>query len=46
MSDIAKVKFADYESSIAAALDLIGAAGTLPDEGSVIIKPNLTNAVL
>ena len=44
MSKVAKVKFVDYEISVAKALDLIGAADRLPDSGLVIIKPNLTNA--
>lgn len=44
MSVVAKVKFADYETSVAKALDLIKAAGRLPQTGLVIIKPNLTNA--
>lgn len=44
MSTVAKVKFADYFASVARALDLVGAAGKLPQAGLVIIKPNLTNA--
>ena len=44
MSQVARVKFADYRSSIAKALDLVGAAGRLPQEGLIIIKPNLTNS--
>jgi uncharacterized protein (DUF362 family) len=44
MSQVAKVKFADYRSSIANALDLIGAGPRLPQEGLIIIKPNLTNS--
>ncbi len=44
MSDVAKVRFTDYESSVAAALDAIGAGPRLPREGLIIIKPNLTNA--
>ena len=44
MSDVAKVKFTDYDSSVAKALDLIEAAGKLPQDGLIIIKPNLTNA--
>ncbi len=44
MSVVAKVKFADYETSVAKALNLIKAAGKLPQTGLVIIKPNLTNA--
>ena len=44
MSVVAKVKFIDYEASVAKALDLIKAAGKLPQTGLVIIKPNLINA--
>lgn len=44
MSQVAKVKFIDYKSSIARALDLIGAGPRLPQEGLIIIKPNLTNS--
>ncbi|MHC4631842.1 MAG: DUF362 domain-containing protein [Planctomycetota bacterium] len=44
MSQVAKVKFVDYKSSIAKALDLIGAGPRLPQEGLIIIKPNLTNS--
>jgi uncharacterized protein (DUF362 family) len=44
MSQVAKVKFEDYKSSIARALDLIGAGPRLPQEGLIIIKPNLTNS--
>jgi len=44
MSRVAKVKFVDYQRSIAKALDLIGAAGKLPQQGLIIIKPNLTNS--
>ena len=44
MSKVAKVKFVDYQTSVTRALDLIGAASGLPDNGLVIIKPNLTNA--
>jgi uncharacterized protein (DUF362 family) len=44
MSDVSQVRFVDYESSIAKALDLIGAKDRLPQSGLVIIKPNLTNA--
>ena len=46
MSKVASVKFTDYESSIPKALDLVGAAGQLPEQGLVIIKPNLTNSSL
>ncbi|MHC4116243.1 MAG: DUF362 domain-containing protein [Planctomycetota bacterium] len=44
MSRVAKVKFTDYDRSIAEALDLIGAAERLPAAGLIIIKPNLTNS--
>jgi len=44
MSVVAKVKFSDYEASVAKALDLIEAGGKLPQKGLIIIKPNLTNA--
>jgi len=44
MSKVASVRFDDYESSVAKALDLVGAAGRLPQEGLIIIKPNLTNS--
>ena len=44
MSLVAKVAFKDYKRSIARALNLIGAAETLPQEGLIIIKPNLTNS--
>jgi uncharacterized protein (DUF362 family) len=44
MSKVAKVPFADYETSIRKALDLIGAAQALPQDGLIIIKPNLTNS--
>lgn len=44
MSKVAKVRFVDYKSSVAKALDLIGAGARLPQEGLIIIKPNLTNS--
>ena len=44
MSRVATVKFTDYRSSIAKALDLVGAADQLPQQGLIIIKPNLTNS--
>jgi uncharacterized protein (DUF362 family) len=44
MSAVAQVPFAGFESSVTAALDLIGAADRLPRKGLIIIKPNLTNA--
>lgn len=44
MSKVAQVKFVDYKTSIAKALDLIGAGEKLPQDGLIIIKPNLTLA--
>ncbi len=44
MSTVAKVSFTNYSASVAMALDLIGAGERLPDEGLIILKPNLTNA--
>jgi len=44
MSKVAKVRYRDYRSSIAEALDLIGAGEGLPDDGLIVIKPNLINA--
>ena len=44
MSDVSKVKFISYDKSIGKALDLIGAGERLPQDGLIIIKPNLTNA--
>jgi uncharacterized protein (DUF362 family) len=44
MSRVAKVQFVDYQSSIAKALDLIGTGTQLPQQGLIIIKPNLTNS--
>ncbi len=44
MGDVAKINFTDYDSTVAAALDRIGAADRLPDDQLIIIKPNLTNA--
>jgi len=44
MSQVAKVKFIDYKTSIAKALDLIDAPVLLPQHGLIIIKPNLTNS--
>jgi len=44
MSQVAKVKFVDYRTSIARALDLIDAPARLPQHGLIIIKPNLTNS--
>ena len=44
MSDVAKVAFADYDLSVAKALDKIGACERLPQTGLIIVKPNLTNA--
>ncbi len=44
MSRVAKVKFVDYRTSIAKALDLIDAGPRLPQHGLIIIKPNLINS--
>ena len=44
MSVVSKIAFTDYPTSIAAALDAVGAADRLPDDRLVIIKPNLINA--
>ncbi len=44
MSDVARIRFTDYRTSVARALDAIGAAAKLPREGLIIVKPNLTNA--
>ena len=44
MSQVAQVKFKDYETSISAAIDRIGAGAALPQTGLILIKPNLTNA--
>jgi uncharacterized protein (DUF362 family) len=44
MSTVAKVKFTDYQTSITRALDLINAPSALPQNGLIIIKPNLTNS--
>ena len=44
MSRVTTVKFTDYRSSIARALDLAEAADLLPRHGLIIIKPNLTNS--
>jgi len=44
MSTVAKVQFVDYPSSVGKALDLLGASARLPQQGLIIIKPNLTNS--
>ncbi len=44
MSQVASVKFIDYNRSITKALDLLGASGRIPQDGLIIIKPNLTNS--
>ena len=44
MSQVAKVKFIDYQSSINKALNLLGAGARLPQQSLIIIKPNLTNS--
>ena len=44
MSQVARVPFTGYEQSISKALDLIGAGERLPQDGLIILKPNLTNS--
>ena len=44
MSTVAKVKFIDYQDTITRALDLINASAVLPQNGLIIVKPNLTNS--
>lgn len=44
MSQVARIRFTDYLSSITKALDAIGAGARLPTNRLIIIKPNLTNA--
>lgn len=44
MSRVSQVRFTCHRESVAAALDLVGAAGRLPRKGLIILKPNLTNA--
>lgn len=44
MSKVAKVNFVNYRASMTRALDLVGASTSLPKEGLIIIKPNLTNS--
>jgi len=44
MSKVAKVQFTNYRDSIAKALDLIEAGAGLPQDGLIILKPNLTNS--
>jgi len=44
MSTVAKVNCGDYTTAVRKALDLVGAAARLPQDGLIIIKPNLTNA--
>lgn len=44
MENVARIKFADYVTSVARALDAIGVEGHLPQDRLIIIKPNLTNA--
>jgi uncharacterized protein (DUF362 family) len=43
MSTASKVRFTNYEASVAKVLDLVDAAASLPQTGLIIIKPNLTN---
>ena len=44
MSQVAKVNFTDYDSSVSKALDLINAGKKLPNDRLIILKPNLTNS--
>jgi len=44
MSTVARVPFTSYVESVFRALDLIAAREKLPENGLIIIKPNLTNA--
>jgi uncharacterized protein (DUF362 family) len=44
MSQVAKVWFKDYTSSVFKALDLVKAYEKLPGRGTIILKPNLTNS--
>jgi len=44
MGEVAQASFRDFRTSVAAALDALGAGHKLPREGLIIIKPNLTNA--
>lgn len=44
MAQVAKVAFSDYLQSTAKALELINAGEQLPNNGLIILKPNLTNA--
>jgi len=44
MDRVATIKFTDYGKSVARALDAIAAEACLPQDGLIIIKPNLTNA--
>jgi len=44
MAQVAKVAFSDYLQSTTKVLDLINTAEQLPNNGLIILKPNLTNA--
>ena len=44
MSQVAKAKFTNYQSTVSTVLDLIKAGTRLPQQGLIIIKPNLTNS--
>jgi len=44
MEKVAQIKFTDYATSVTRALDTIGAEARLPQDGLIILKPNLTNA--
>ena len=39
MSKVAQVAFSDYESSVAQALELVGAGRELPQDGLIIPEP-------
>ena len=43
MTKVARVRFTDYPTSVAKALDAIAAGERLPKDGLIIIKPNLVN---
>ena len=44
MCKVAQVRFSGYSTSVTQALDAVGAASRLPQDGLIILKPNLTNA--
>jgi uncharacterized protein (DUF362 family) len=43
MKGVASVRFTDYETSVAKALDEVSVPDRLPEDGLIILKPNLTN---